>query len=437
MLIAAMDATRTNGDEQFRFLADNATDMLSRHTTEGIFLYASPACHRLFGYRPEDLLGRSAYEFIHPDDVGYLLNRHQRVLAGPDIVDARFRLRRADGGHADVEATARMVKDAAGGIVEIHAVTREITDRRLLEDRVKDHERRYQALASAVPVGIYEADADFNCIFVNDRWCALSGMSREKARGLGWADALHPDDYDRVGDAWLRMASGGGEFNLEYRYLQPNGRVVWVSGRAVELQGENGEPASYLGTVSDVTDHRLLEDRLRRLADEDDLTGLANRRRFGEELQRHIERCNRYGWRGALLMLDLDRFKTINDTLGHGAGDRLMKELSAALSRRLRRSDFAARIGGDEFAVLLPEADRAEASATASAIVESLAPTGCAGSRSSTVSIGLAPIEGATTAEELMIRADLALYEAKRSGGNRFTVYRHGLGDRLARPQQD
>ncbi len=371
--MVGMDATRTGGDEQFRFLADNATDMLTRHTAEGVFLYASPACQRLFGYRPEDLLGRSAYEFIHPDDAGYLFERHQRILAGPDTVDARFRFRRADGRFAEVEATAHMVTGAAGGTAEIHAVTRDITDRRLLEDRFKDGERRYQALASAVPVGIYEADADFNCIFVNDRWCELSGMSREDAHGSGWAEALHPDDYDRVEEAWRRMANEGGEFKLEYRFLQASGRVVWVSGRAVGLPDENDESASFLGTVSDVTDHRLLEDRLRRLADQDDLTGLANRRCFNEELRRHVERCTRYGWRGALLMLDLDRFKTINDTLGHSAGDLMMKEVAAALSRRLRRSDFAGRIGGDEFAVLLPEADPAEAGATAAAIVESLA----------------------------------------------------------------
>jgi diguanylate cyclase (GGDEF)-like protein/PAS domain S-box-containing protein len=551
----------TGDDAQFRFLAENATDMLSRHTADGIFLYASPASVRLFGYTPEEMVDRSAYEFIHPDDITYLLARHGKVLEEPNTVDARYRyrFRCSDGSYVNAETTARLVKDAAGQVTEIHAVTRDIseriakeqfrvafdaaptgmalvgareqergrflrvnetlcqmlgyeaeelekmtfaeithpddrapddegvrrllageidrherdkrylraddqeiwvqlssrllrdsdgnplhfiaqiwdiTERRRLETRIKVRDQRYQALASAVPVGLYEADTDFHCQFVNDRWCELSGMSREEAVGLGWAETLHPDDYDRVGEAWLKMAERGGEFNLEYRYLQPNGRVVWVAGRAVAVRDADGHPASFLGTVTDITEHRLVEERLTRLANEDDLTGLANRRCFSDELQRHIDHCARYGWRGALLILDLDRFKSINDTLGHSAGDQLMKQVAGRLRQRLRTSDFAGRIGGDEFAVLLPEAHDGEAETTAEAILDTFSAqeTTIGDSHAATTSIGLAVISDEVTAEELMIRADIALYEAKGRGGNALAVYDEDLDERFADP---
>ena len=145
-----------------------------------------------------------------------------------------------------------------------------------------------------------------------------------------------------------------GESQIRHR----TGAVIDIAFAGIVLHDADGTPQRILLNAVDITERRQLERRLAHLADHDPLTGLANRRRFDADLERHLELCGRYGPRGALLMLDLDHFKEVNDTLGHGAGDELIESVTALLEQRMRKSDTVARFGGDEFVVLLPEADR-------------------------------------------------------------------------------
>jgi len=180
---------------------------------------------------------------------------------------------------------------------------------------------------------------------------------------------------------------------------------------------------------TDITERRQLERRLAHLADHDPLTGLANRRRFDADLERHLELCGRYGPRGALLMLDLDHFKEVNDTLGHGAGDELIESVTALLEQRMRKSDTVARFGGDEFVVLLPEADRVAAEQVATDIVELVRERAefADGTRPLRISasVGVVLIDRAdVTAERLMSTVDVTMYDAKESGRDRWVLNR-------------
>ncbi len=175
------------------------------------------------------------------------------------------------------------------------------------------------------------------------------------------------------------------------------------------------------GRATDVTDRKQIEEELHFLARHDQLTGLANRRKFEEDLGRHLARTRRYGWRGALLSVDLDGLKSVNDSRGHAAGDDLLKLAAQRMSHVLRTSDVLARLGGDEFAILLPEADPLNARAVAEKIAKALAapePDGTA----PIASIGVATIEEQIGAEELFARADRALYAAKRASGGTYRL---------------
>ncbi len=166
--------------------------------------------------------------------------------------------------------------------------------------------------------------------------------------------------------------------------------------------------------------------RLRHLADHDGLTGLLNRRRFEQELARHLAHGRRYGPAGAALVLDLDRFKPVNDTWGHAAGDRLLARVACVLRERLRATDVVARLGGDEFAVLLPCADRAGAEAVARSLVETVrAEALAAGADPVTVSAGVVLLsDGAPfDVEGALAAADLAMYDAKTAGGDGYALY--------------
>ncbi|HEX4804678.1 MAG TPA: GGDEF domain-containing protein [Conexibacter sp.] len=181
-------------------------------------------------------------------------------------------------------------------------------------------------------------------------------------------------------------------------------------------------------TRRDLTSLRLTTSELRHLADHDPLTGLANRRRFEQELARHLAHTRRYGPEGAVLLLDLDCFKPVNDTLGHAAGDRLLVRVATVLRERLRATDVLARLGGDEFAVLLPRVDRAGAEAVARSLVETVrAEVPALAGRAVTISVGALAFAAAPTPASApanaLAAADLAMYDAKAAGGDGWALY--------------
>ncbi|UTI64664.1 EAL domain-containing protein [Paraconexibacter antarcticus] len=195
------------------------------------------------------------------------------------------------------------------------------------------------------------------------------------------------------------------------------------------LDGGSASDPLGIAVWHDVTDRNEVHARLQHLADHDPLTGLVNRRRFEQDIDHHLSLCRRYGPRGAVLLIDVDHFKYVNDTLGHAAGDELIAQVAEALQTRLRESDVLARLGGDEFAVLLPQVDLAGAEAVAESLVADL--RGHARGKEDdrprpvTASIGVAVVGPSEfSANELLTQADLAMYDAKEAGRDQYAVYR-------------
>ena len=217
---------------------------------------------------------------------------------------------------------------------------------------------------------------------------------------------------DRVEDAWTLVTARRDE--------------VHVSLSSRLLPGNAHSEETVLVNVIDVSERHRYEQRLSHLADHDALTGLANRRRFDQELTGHLDRCERYGPTGALLLLDLDHFKEVNDTLGHGAGDQLIISIAALLRQHVRSTDVVARLGGDEFAILLPDADRAAAAAVGEAVVRRVrdhAATLDGTRRRVTASIGVVTVKAARQHEaDLLSLADMTMYDAKDAGRDQCMV---------------
>jgi diguanylate cyclase (GGDEF)-like protein len=217
--------------------------------------------------------------------------------------------------------------------------------------------------------------------------------------------------------------------------VHADGHLVWVLVTVAAVPDEAGRPAYGIGQIVDITERKRFEGQLQYLADHDALTGLFNRRRFEEELDRALASAERYGHRGAVLVLDLDGFKHVNDTLGHPVGDELIARLAGTLRDELRESDVIARLGGDEFGVILPEATETEAAAVAAKLLHAVERDGIVadstGHARVTASVGLATFDGADglSAEELLVEADIAMYDAKEAGRNRAaTAERAGAG---------
>lgn len=297
-----------------------------------------------------------------------------------------------------------------------------------------ESEQRYQVLAEASPVGIFHADNQGRCLYVNQRWCELVGMSAGAACGDGWLAHLHPEDRERVISCWHDAVENRSSLQMEYRYLRPDQSIVWVFAQASPQHDSHGGSESFIGTITDISDRvasekrlRENESRLNQLAYHDVLTDLPNRLLFQDRLEHALAVARRAGYRVALLFLDLDRFKKINDTLGHDWGDNLLREVAQRLTGCVRASDTVARLGGDEFMVILDRVDDLpQVAAVAQKILTRLAhPIEMRGySLFTTASIGISlfPNDG-DKVETLMKCADSAMYRAKEMGRNNYQLY--------------
>jgi diguanylate cyclase (GGDEF)-like protein len=224
------------------------------------------------------------------------------------------------------------------------------------------------------------------------------------------------------------MAAGEqANFQAEKRYVHADGDWVWASLSASIVHDLRGRPLYFVSQMEDVTQRKNAEDQLAYLADHDPLTGLYNLRRFRQELDRGVAHSHRYHRPLALLAIDLDNFKQINDTLGHAAGDEVLRRTAQLLEARLRRTDVLGRLGGDEFAAILPETDYEMARIVAADVLQNmhvitLGDRQPFGWLSASVGIAGAANNGGTDADRLLAVADAAMYEAKRSGRDRFAI---------------
>ena len=272
-------------------------------------------------------------------------------------------------------------------------------------------------------------DMEGRWLQVNDALCRITGHTRSELKATTLRAITHPDDVDSDADVMRDLFDGKiPSCQTEKRYRHVWGHYLWVLLTVSLVKDRRGRPLYVVAQVQDISDRKALAARMEHLIDHDFLTGLFNRRRFQIEIDHEAERVARYGANGAVLMIDLDNFKDVNDAFGHKAGDDLLKGVAGALKHRVRQTDVVARMGGDEFALLLPETDADQAQNVAATIVKTLSrQVAVLGEQAIhvTASVGVAMFDGLSAAEVLEI-ADLAMYEAKQAGRNRVAMYRPG-----------
>lgn len=463
-LLAQKALTLQESEERFRVLAENSSDMISRHRADGLCLYASPASTAIVGYTPEELVGRMFSDFIHPDDIADVAACYQGA-ASTRTVEYRFRKRR--GEYLWLESTYRTLANSqTGAICEIHASARDVNTRKQMElrEHVRAHvlqmitegrplndilrtlidavereapdaiaagvmltggivyhsaprlpssistniERHLYDLVTRLGVlGAASADRIFVCDLLSDpAWHDLHPALRDLGLRSAWSILIHSSHKDSAG-----------AFTL-YRFdkLQPDASAAEILRLASDL-------------TSLAVEHRQLTDQLTFQAQNDALTQLPNRAVFADRLQRTLAGSARTGRTAAVLLIDIDRFKHINDSYGHPVGDELLCQVARRLSKRLRACDTLARMGGDEFAVILDDLSCAgDAELVANSLVKEFQRPMVLREREIfvTISVGSAscPLDSREP-DVLLKRADLALYRAKdagRNGGKSYTA---------------
>lgn len=307
------------------------------------------------------------------------------------------------------------------------STVQDITEQKMVEQALRESERRYQVMAESSPVGIFRLDTQGRCAHVNKRWREMAGLTLIHAVGESWAVAIHPEDRDEVEETWQAALLERRPYKTECRFRRPDGMITWVFCQAEPIFDTHGSLEGFIGSVTDISRRKRTEEEVRQLAYYDTLTHLPNRTFFQEQLERALGTAVRTGRHVALLFCDLDNFKDVNDSLGHDKGDLLLKAIAQRLNSCIRRGDTLCRLGGDEFVLLLPSVsnDR-EVVSVARKIQESMKHSfDLAGHEVfSTTSIGIAVYpEDGNTFNTLLKHADMAMYAAKARGRNRYRFF--------------
>ena len=328
-------------------LAGNRRDIVLVIDVDGTLLGATSSAHTMLGYDVPANLGRNIIEFVHPDDVERAVDILSHVLdhAGDqEVIDVR--VLRADGTSLPFEIMPKNLLATHGVIV---LTGRNVTDRHRLEEQRRRTEVEFRLLATAAPVTIFRMDGTGRCEFMNDQWTVLSGQPIVAALDFGYLRVVSGEDRNVLAEI-RRTQNRRGSSELTVNSVDGSQRVVVARWRAL---GDSGDVTGWVGTLEDITEHRALEARLSHQAHHDPLTGLPNRVVINDHLSDTISRCEQTGSSIAVLFIDLDQFKFLNDSLGHEAGDRLLIAIADRLRATIRPGDVVGRFGGDEFVAIL------------------------------------------------------------------------------------
>jgi diguanylate cyclase (GGDEF)-like protein/PAS domain S-box-containing protein len=329
-------------------------------------VYTSPQIEQMLGYTPEEWLEGGLWpERLHPEDRDRVLAADERFeREREERFGEEYRLIAKDGSVVWVREEAVLVRDEAGEPLFWQGVIFDLTERKETEEALRRSEASLAKSQRIAHLGTWEWDVVTGEVWWSEETYRIHGLEPTEGMDLRAKveEAFLPEDLPRYRRKIDEALSGEAEgYDHEHRIRRPDGEVRWVHGQAEVVRDEGGEPLRMIGTVHDLTERRVLEDRLRRQAYYDHLTDLPNRQLFLDRLGRALTRTTRRrGRRVAMLFMDLDGFKVINDTLGHDTGDRLLVEVAKRLKRCLRPEDTLARFGGDEFTVLIEEVEGAD-----------------------------------------------------------------------------
>lgn len=372
---------------------------------------------------------RRFIDAIHPDDRAATREAFSHAIASGTDYRNRYRILGEDGRLRWVVTSATPARDENGKIVRFLGVVVEITDQMQVANALAESRFQFQTLTEALPQIVWSCDVEGVHDYFSARWSEFTGIELDDVTPETWKQLVYPEHQEMVQRAWHQARGTGEPYDIDYRFRHHSGEYRWLRVMALPVRDDQGRINRWFGTSTDIHDGYLLaEERerltreLHRMATEDVLTGVLTRRAFFDRASALL----RPDARGpvSLLMLDVDHFKRINDTHGHATGDKVLAACARQMLVGIRDVDIVGRLGGEEFAILLPRCTHDKAREVAERIRSRIEHTPFPGTDGQpwkvTASIGVTTTsDDAATLEQLLANADKALYLSKRSGRNR------------------
>ncbi|HPD55867.1 MAG TPA: PAS domain S-box protein [Smithellaceae bacterium] len=424
-----MEEALRQSEEKYRTIMEEMNDAYFEVDLAGNYTLLSETSARLLGYSPGEMAGKNSLSFIFDDDIPVVAGAFNKIYkTGEPVRNIVYRAVHKDASIGIGELNGFPLKNEKGEIIGFRGIARDITERRQMEEKIHQSEERYRSIVEQMEDGYFETDLRGYFTFVNEAECRNLGYRADELIGMSHRQITD----EKNAKALFHL------FNSVYRTGKPvkahasevikkDGTIAYNEISVALVKDAQGQPIGFRGISRDVTERLMREEKIQYIATHDALTCLPNRLLFGQLLNHAIESAKRNRRKLAVFFIDLDRFKIINDTLGHDAGDQLLQEIAARYQQTLRAMDVVARLGGDEFVVMIEEiSDAGQAAVVAQKLIAAtMKPVTIMREECRvTASIGISvyPKDGQDE-QTLMKNADIAMYFAKEEGKNNYQFY--------------
>lgn len=415
-------------EERYGRLVELTPEAIIIHSN-GVIRYANRACIKLLGASSlNQLIDLPVNRFAHPEFLDLTNERIETMKdIGVEIAPFEEKIVNLDGKILDVEVTGITINHE--GTPAFLMIFRDITSRKKAEEALQQSEEQYRLIAENMSDLVGVVDTKGVVLYASPSYEHVLGYSPKEIEGNPGIELMHPDDMEKLKSKFKNRVTEMEDHSIEFRMKHKKGHWVWIEAHIKQLLDERNYVLRIQFVGRDISERKIFEEKLNYMAFYDALTGIPNRRLFQEKLMQIIKETNRYERKFAIIYMDIDDFKGINDLLGHDAGDELLKQFAKRVQNCLRESDTFARQGGDEFTILLCEIkEEQDAIIIAERILTALQKPWTINNYefTTTSSLGVAfyPKDG-TSFAELMKYADTAMYEAKEAGKNMIRVYNH------------
>jgi diguanylate cyclase (GGDEF)-like protein/PAS domain S-box-containing protein len=405
-------------EKRFRDLTLSLSDWIWEIDINGVYTFASGRVFEILGYKPHELLGKTPYFLMQnaeAERIGKIMapamQKHEPIRELENWAVSK------DGKQVCLLTNAVPILNKKGDLMGYRGVDTDITARKVMQRQLEERTRELERYVAIVDehVIISQTDLDGIITYASSAFCNISGYTKNELLHQNHNVIRHPDMPDSLyAELWTTITSGR-SWNGEFKNLKKDGGYYWVTADLSPLVDKAGNTFGYMAVRHDITDKKRIEE----LSVTDRLTGLFNRLKLDEVMNQQHERLARYNETYSLIMLDIDHFKSINDSHGHQIGDKVLKEIARLIGANIRKTDVAGRWGGEEFLIICPHTGAEGATATAENLRVGIESHVFQDVSSVTASFGVASYRSGDDPDSLMKRVDDALYQAKRSGRNR------------------